>query len=135
MALSIRIKGLDASGVELLSPARPEFDELARPLLGERIADVGLTLKPMLVIVSNDSIQTVVSLSLDWRVTQLLRRPVRRGKSPATSLVFSDCAYVVFDRPKDAERFAVHAIAVVPPERHALNAWDSRTVRSPTTNS
>ena len=26
------------------------------------------------------------------------------------SLVFSDCAYVVFDRPKDAERFAVHAM-------------------------
>jgi hypothetical protein len=69
MALSIRIKGLDASGVELVSPARPEFDELARPLLGERIADIGLRLKPMLVIVSNDSVQTVVSLSLVWRVT------------------------------------------------------------------
>jgi hypothetical protein len=41
---------------------------------------------------------------------ELLRRPVRRGKSPAMSLVFSDCAYVVFDRPKDAERFAVHAM-------------------------
>ena len=47
MTLSIRIKGLDASGVELLSPIRPEFDELARPLLGERIADIGLTLKPI----------------------------------------------------------------------------------------
>ena len=35
---------------------------------------------------------------------ELLRRPARRGKSPAMSLVFSDCAYVVFDRPKDAER-------------------------------
>ena len=69
MALSIRIKGLDACGVELLSPIRPEFDELARPLLGERIADIGLTLKPMLVIVSNDSNRTVVSLSLVWRVT------------------------------------------------------------------
>ena len=26
------------------------------------------------------------------------------------SLVFSDCAYVIFERPKDAERFAVHAM-------------------------
>jgi hypothetical protein len=69
MPLPIRIKGLDTSGVELLSPARPEFDELARPLLGERIADVALKLKPMLVIVSNDSVRTVVSLSLVWRVT------------------------------------------------------------------
>ena len=39
-----------------------------------------------------------------------MRRPVRRGKSPAMSLVFSDCAYVIFERPKDAERFAVHAM-------------------------
>jgi hypothetical protein len=37
---------------------------------------------------------------------ELLRRPARRGKS----LVFSDCSYVVFDRAKDAERFAVHAM-------------------------
>jgi hypothetical protein len=69
MALSIRVNGLDAYGVTLLSPARPEFDELARPLLGERIADLGLRLKPMLVIVSNDNVRTVVSLSLIWRVT------------------------------------------------------------------
>lgn len=41
---------------------------------------------------------------------ELLRRPARRGKSPTISLVFSDCAYVVFERPKDAERFALHAL-------------------------
>ena len=69
MALSIRVTGLDAFGVKLLSPTQPEFDEFARPLLGERIADVGLRLKPMLVIVSNENVRTVVSLSLVWRVT------------------------------------------------------------------
>jgi hypothetical protein len=69
MALSIRVNGLDAYGVELLSPTQPEFDQLARPLLGERIADVGLRLKPMLVIVSNENVRTIVSLSLVWRVT------------------------------------------------------------------
>ena len=69
MALSIEVSGLDAYGVGLLSPTRPEFDEFARPLLGERIADVGLRLKPMLVIVSNENVRTVVSLSLVWRVT------------------------------------------------------------------
>jgi hypothetical protein len=68
MALSVRVTGLDAYGVELLSPTRPEFDELARPLLGERIANVGLRLKPMLVIVSNTNVRTIVSLSLIWRV-------------------------------------------------------------------
>jgi hypothetical protein len=49
MALLIRVNGLDAHGVELLSLIRPEFDEAARPLLGERIAGLGLRLKPMLV--------------------------------------------------------------------------------------
>jgi hypothetical protein len=67
--LSIRVDGLDAHGIELISPTRPEFDELARPLIGERTADVGLRLKPMLVIVSNASMRTVVSLSLIWRVS------------------------------------------------------------------
>jgi hypothetical protein len=58
MALSIRVDGLDAYGIELLSPTRPEFDELARPLLVERNADLALRLKPMLVIVSNNNIRT-----------------------------------------------------------------------------
>ena len=69
MALSIRVKGLDLYGVGLLPPTRQEFDELARPLIGERIADAGLRLKPMLVIVSNENVRTVVSLSLVWCVT------------------------------------------------------------------
>jgi hypothetical protein len=47
----------------LLSPTQPEFDESARPLLAERIADIGLRLKPMLVIVANENTRTVVSLS------------------------------------------------------------------------
>ena len=64
MALTIHVNGIDAHGVGLLSPERPEFDEIARPLLGERIADIGLRLKPMLVLVSNDS-AAIVSLSLD----------------------------------------------------------------------
>jgi hypothetical protein len=68
MSVVIRVDGLDADGVSLLSPARPEFDELARPLLGERIADLALRLKPLLVIVSNESAQTIVSLSIVWHV-------------------------------------------------------------------
>ncbi len=76
MALSIRVDGLDAYGIELLSPTRPEFDELARPLLGERIADIGLRLKPMLVIVSNENVRTVVSLSLVWNVTHRSGRTI-----------------------------------------------------------
>jgi hypothetical protein len=68
MALSVRVTGLDAHGVDLFSPTRPEFDELAWPLLGERIANLGLRLKPMLVIVSNENVRTIVSLALIWHV-------------------------------------------------------------------
>jgi hypothetical protein len=69
MALSLRVDGLEADGVSLLSPTSATFDDLARPLLGERIADIGLKLKPMLVIVSNETSQTIVSLSVAWRIT------------------------------------------------------------------
>ena len=69
MALSIRVDGLAAYGIELVSPTLEEFDDIARPLLGERISDVGLKLKPMLVIVSNENVQTVVSLALVCHIT------------------------------------------------------------------
>jgi hypothetical protein len=69
MPLSVRVNGLDTHGVHLISPSRPDFDQLARPLIGHRIADVGLALKPMLVIVSNESPQTIVSLSIVWHIT------------------------------------------------------------------
>ena len=41
---------------------------------------------------------------------KLLRHPTRRGKPPSLSLVFSDCAYVVFERYTDAQRWAVAAM-------------------------
>lgn len=41
---------------------------------------------------------------------RLLRRMPRRGKAPTLSMVFSDCAYVVFERGPDAERFAIAAM-------------------------
>jgi hypothetical protein len=47
-------------------PTDPHFDKLARPLIGERVADIVLKLKPMLVIVANDSNHTIASLSIVW---------------------------------------------------------------------
>lgn len=40
----------------------------------------------------------------------LLRKEPRRGRAPSLSMVFSDCAYVVFERGSDAERFAICAM-------------------------
>jgi hypothetical protein len=34
-----RVNGFDAQSIELLAPTLPAFDDFARPLLGERIAD------------------------------------------------------------------------------------------------
>jgi hypothetical protein len=68
VALALRVDGLDAYGVRLISPVSPEFDTLARPLMGERIAHIGLQLRPMLAIVQNDSPHTIVSLSVVWDV-------------------------------------------------------------------
>ena len=67
MELAIEVAGLDAEGVKLISPTHPEFDALARPMLG-RVADIGLKLKPFLVIVSNESDRTMVSFSHTWRI-------------------------------------------------------------------
>src|SRR5690242_6745406 len=66
MAPAIHVSGL--GGVTLTSPLSPEFDDLARPLIG-RVADMGLQLKPMLVVVTNESSSTVVSFSNVWRVS------------------------------------------------------------------
>ncbi|HKE85522.1 MAG TPA: hypothetical protein VKB50_17290 [Vicinamibacterales bacterium] len=66
MAPAIHVRSLD--GLALVSPIDPAFDDLATQLLG-RIATLGLQLKPFLVILRNETSQTVVSYSITWRVT------------------------------------------------------------------
>lgn len=68
MALVIHVRGLD--GLSLVSPVDPAFDDLATPLLG-RIATLGLQLKPFLVILRNETTETVASYSMTWRVTHI----------------------------------------------------------------
>jgi len=77
MSFLLRIEGLDDHRVTLVSPDHPQFDDWARPLMGERIAEIGLKLKPLLVIAWNQSPQTVVSLSLVWHITHNNRRTTR----------------------------------------------------------
>jgi hypothetical protein len=65
MTLPITVTGFEHHGIRVIPATRPDFDELARPLIG-RVADKGLKLKPMLAIVVNESQQTVVSYSTTW---------------------------------------------------------------------
>ena len=66
MAPTVRVMAPD--GLRVVSPTQPEFDALARPWLG-RVADLALELKPMLVLVTNEAEDTVVSFSTIWRIT------------------------------------------------------------------
>lgn len=65
MDVRIRITDFEEDGIRIMPPTHPGFDDLARPLIG-RVADIGLQLKPMLAIVSNESPRTVVSYSKRW---------------------------------------------------------------------
>jgi hypothetical protein len=67
MGLVIHVKAFDEHGITLMPPTHADFDQLARPLIG-RVADLGLRLKPLLSIVSNESPHTVVSYSKTWTV-------------------------------------------------------------------
>jgi hypothetical protein len=67
MEVPISIRAFEQDGIHIIPPTDPDFDELARPLIG-RVADIGLQLKPMLAIVSNKSQHTVVSYSKMWTV-------------------------------------------------------------------
>ena len=40
--LALSVDDLPAAGVRLLSPAESGFDAVARPLIGERVADIAL---------------------------------------------------------------------------------------------
>jgi hypothetical protein len=63
--LPIHVTAFDEHGIKIIPPTNANFDALARPLIG-RVADIGLKLKPMLIIVSNESPRTVVSYSKIW---------------------------------------------------------------------
>jgi hypothetical protein len=64
--VDVRVRDLTAHGVRLIPPTDPTFDGIGRPLIGERVADSVLRMKPMLVIVSNESEQTIASFSIVW---------------------------------------------------------------------
>jgi len=66
MIISVRVP--DSPDVSLIPPTDSRFDELARPLIGEPMADLALKLKPLLAIVENRSPLTIVSASIMWRV-------------------------------------------------------------------
>ena len=66
MTPTVHVTGVD--GLRVLPPSHPDFDALATPLLG-RVAQTVLELKPMLILVSNDTQDTIVSFSMTWRVT------------------------------------------------------------------
>ena len=89
MELPIHVKAFDEYGIKLIPPTSSDFDALARPLIG-RVADIGLKLKPMLVIVSNESPHTIVSYSKTWTVRHTDGRTTVRGHASFPETVCGD---------------------------------------------
>jgi hypothetical protein len=90
MDVSIHVKAFDKHGITLIPPTYADFDTLARPLIG-RAADIGLKLKPMLMIVSNESPHTIVSYSKTWTVRYADgRTTVMRGHTSFPETVCGD---------------------------------------------
>ena len=89
MELPIHVKAFDEYGIKLIPPTSSDFDALARPLIG-RVADIGLKLKPMLVIVSNESPHTIVSYSKTWTVRHAEGRTTVRGHASFPEMVCGD---------------------------------------------
>jgi hypothetical protein len=122
MALALRVNGLDADGVGLLSPDSPGFDEVASQLMGERIAHIGLQLKPMLAIVSNESPQTIVSLSIVWHMTHEGGRTTRLWGH--TSFPETVCGDVISGLHPEAIRPGQRHLEAYGIVLHGYGQWD-----------
>jgi len=113
MNTSIAISDMAGHGVRLISPPALEFDDLARPLIGTRASRV-LKMKPMLVVVANDSPSTIVALSVIWRVTKPVGGLVHETNSTFPHVVCGD-QLISRSRPgvRPGERHVVAAGCVV----------------------
>lgn len=69
MTIPVTLSDLKGDGVRLISPLDPDFDRIARPLLGRR-ADQLFALKPLLVLIANDTRKTVAAASVVFRVAK-----------------------------------------------------------------
>jgi len=106
MDLPIRVKAFDEHGITLIPPTHTDFDVLARPLIG-RVADIGLKLKPMLMIVSNESPQTVVSSSKTWTARYADgRTSAIRSHTSFPEAVCGDILIASHEERGDADRFS-----------------------------
>lgn len=69
MTIPVTLSGLKGNGVRLVSPLDSDFDRLARPLIGRR-ADQLFGLKPLLVLIANDTQKAVAAASVIFRVAK-----------------------------------------------------------------
>jgi hypothetical protein len=67
MPISVTVDGPKIEGLELMSPAAPEFDAAARSLFTGNSNEL-LKLKPFLTILSNRCERTLVAYALKWEV-------------------------------------------------------------------
>jgi hypothetical protein len=73
---TMRAVGIPEAGLALIGSGEPQFDELAKRLLGDELPPELEALKPYSVVLYNHSDQTVVAYALRWEYTSARGRPV-----------------------------------------------------------
>jgi hypothetical protein len=116
MTIPVTLSDLTGDGVRLISPLNPDFDRIARPLIGRR-ADQLLGLKPLLVLIANDTRKTVAAASVIFQVA----RPVG-GVVVWTNVAFPDV--IVGDIGSDKRRGVRPKESIVVAHSVAVEAFD-----------
>jgi hypothetical protein len=79
---NVVVTDLASGGLTVMSPENPDFDVTARKLFSGPTADAVLSLKPLLVILSNRADRTVVAFAVEWKVSY------RNGRTNSTMTQF-----------------------------------------------
>jgi hypothetical protein len=127
---AVIVNGLNAAGVELISPENPNFDSAVMSLLPTRTATVALDLKPFVVIVSNQSAGEIVAYTLVWKVTSKDKRThttIVQFKYPDAIAGIADSGAVALEkREGQGLQILSHQKRVVAKEFEVGPSWEEQ---------
>jgi hypothetical protein len=87
--IPVTVSDLSRDGIRLVSPFDADFDRIAKPLIGRR-ADQLLGLKPLLVLITNDTAKTVAAASVIFRIKKLVGQAVTWTNVAFPDIVIGD---------------------------------------------
>lgn len=123
---TVNVDGLNSAGIELISPEDPNFDSVIVSLLPSETAKAALDLKPLVVIVSNQSAGEIVAYALVWKVTYKDKRTVTttsQFKYPDALAGIADSGAAALNKRDDLPVLS-HQKRVVAPQLEVTSSWD-----------